>query len=343
MFDGPLLLILLAAFISMFVGDHLRESLRVLRTVILEPILFYVMLIDTVKRPASIMWCIIALIVGGCLISLVAIAQWVSASNVITAEGVIRSRGFYGSPNNLGLVLERTIPLAACGVIVFRDYRWWWAGASALMLVAVVLTFSWGAWFALGVSALFLGFVGGRRRAMVVLVSVISVMAALLLLAGPERLASHLSLEQGTTFIRLRLWEASLLMLRDHPLFGVGLDNFLYLYRELYVFDDAIIDLELSHPHNIVLDYWLNLGILGLFAGGWLLWRFFNVGWRSYNYLPETSRRALVLGLLASMIAAFTHGLVDNFFFLVDLAVLFWFMCAMMHTLSGKNEGMEWI
>ena len=31
---------------------------------------------------------------------------------------------------------------------------------------------------------------------------------------------------------------------------------------------------NLSHPHNLILQFWLQLGLPGLAALGWLLWRF---------------------------------------------------------------------
>ena len=60
-------------------------------------------------------------------------------------------------------------------------------------------------------------------------------------------------------------------MIRDHPLFGVGLDNFLYAYRGRYILDAAWQEPNLNHPHNIILDFATRLGLLGLLAGGWMI------------------------------------------------------------------------
>ena len=206
------------------------------------------------------------------------------------------------------------------------------------MLLAVVLTYSWGAWLGLVAAALFIGAAGGWRQLTGIVVAVVPIATGVLLLAGGERLRSHLNLEEGTTFLRLRLWESALNMLRDHPIFGVGMDNFLYLYRDKYVLDEAIIDLELSHPHNILLDFWLSLGVMGLVAIGWLLWRFFRKGWQAYREALSPNQRALALGILASMVGLVVHGLVDNSFFLVDLAVVFWLSCALVDLL-GRVRG----
>ena len=111
-------------------------------------------------------------------------------------------------------------------------------------------------------------------------------------------------------------------MIRDHPNFGVGLDNFLYQYRENYLLAGARDDPSLSHPHNLILDFWSRLGVPGVVALVWLVAAFFRVGWRLYRRLGGEGQ-ALVLGLMASMVYALAHGLLDNFYFLVDLAYVF--------------------
>jgi O-antigen ligase len=118
-------------------------------------------------------------------------------------------------------------------------------------------------------------------------------------------------------------------MVRDHPLLGVGLDNFLYQYRTYYVLPTAWEEFNLSHPHNLVLDFWLRLGLPGLAVAVWLLIAFFRQGWQAYHRLPEGAERLLVLGLMGGMVAVIAHGLVDNAFFLVDLAFAFMLMVAL--------------
>ena len=111
-------------------------------------------------------------------------------------------------------------------------------------------------------------------------------------------------------------------MIRDHPWFGVGLDNFLYAYRGRYILDAAWQEPNLSHPHNVILDFATRLGLLGLVAGGWLIW---EAGRATLGAIRRADATWLPVaagigGLLAAMLA---HGLVDHSFFLVDLAFVF--------------------
>jgi hypothetical protein len=65
------------------------------------------------------------------------------------------------------------------------------------------------------------------------------------------------------------------------------------------------------------------LGVGGIAIFGWLVLSFWRIALPLYRRLPEGGTRALVLGLMASMTTTLAHGLVDNSFFLVDLAFIF--------------------
>jgi putative inorganic carbon (HCO3(-)) transporter len=97
-------------------------------------------------------------------------------------------------------------------------------------------------------------------------------------------------------------------------------------------------EFDLSHPHNFLFDFWLRLGILGLVALFWILVAFFRQGWRAYRRWPQGNDRLLALGLMAGMVNFVAHGLVDNAFFLVDLAYAFVLMLALVQVASAVRN-----
>jgi hypothetical protein len=336
----------LSAF-SLLIAENFGVAMREFRVVVFESALLY-FLLRASPRPLSFppkacpeqgrrvggeeggaghLWRIVeALILAAAIVSLIGLYQFFFTSDVITAEGVHRIHGVYGSPNNLGLFLGRIVPILAAVVLFGSSLR-----RRAIYFViglpvslCLYLTYSRGAWL-LGLPAafLFLGLMRGKRAVLISLLVILVIALSLLPLIGTERLASLFDTQSGTTFLRLRLWQGSLNMIRDHPLFGVGLDNFLYQYRTRYVLPEAWEELDLSHPHNIVLDYWTRLGILGVIAIGWLQFAFFRKALRLYRQQEDRDLRALLLGLMASMIVFLAHGLIDNSYFLVDLAFVF--------------------
>ncbi|MGI9149477.1 MAG: O-antigen ligase family protein, partial [Chloroflexota bacterium] len=162
--------------------------------------------------------------------------------------------------------------------------------------------------------------VGGLTALLLVGVSGLAIAGVL-----PERLNP---LRQTGGF-RLDLWLSSLEMLRDHPWLGIGLDNFAYLYQQVYLREGAAAEPNLSHPHNWLLHVWLELGVLGLFAFGWLLVRFAR---QARAALSSSSSRCVAAGACGSMADLLVHGFIDNSYFLVDLAFVFWLTLALIWT-----------
>jgi putative inorganic carbon (HCO3(-)) transporter len=157
---------------------------------------------------------------------------------------------------------------------------------------------------------------------------------ALIPLFSVPRFASLLDLDQGGTFFRLELWQSSLTLIRDHPWFGVGPGNFLRAYRTRYVLPSAWQEFNLEHPHNVYLDHWTRLGVLGVLAGIAVQVAFWRALRRRSKYLALSKRfalakRALTLGLAGSMAALLAHGLVDNSLFFPDLALAFFLILAL--------------
>jgi O-antigen ligase len=137
------------------------------------------------------------------------------------------------------------------------------------------------------------------------------------------------------------------MMFRDHLALGVGLDNFLYQYRSRYVLPAAWQEPDLSHPHNVLLDYASRLGLCGLVAGAWLQIAFWRLALPlrrlAGTFQSEVSdRRALALGLMGSMVDFLAHGLVDASYFVIDLAFAFFLALGLVQWLSrSKTDELE--
>lgn len=329
-FDWLVLLWLIAGGLGVLAAENFGVANREFRVVFVEPALYYFLLrlYLTPFSPSPLgkggegMGLIVnAFLAGAAIVSAKAIADWITHSNLITAEGVLRVRSVYFSPNNLALYLDRAAPLALSLALFGRSRRLLFGIAFALMLSALYLTFAKGAWLlALPAALLFIGLMRGRRPFMAALIALALLALSLWPVLGTERLQSLLDVTSGTTFIRVQVWQSAIAMIRDHPLFGVGLDNFLYQYRTRYILPSAFAEPNLSHPHNILLDFWTRLGLFGVVLLIALLIVFWRKTIQLYRHQSDGDARALTLGLMASMAAALAHGLIDNSFFLVDLA-----------------------
>lgn len=340
--DYAVLTFVIVATLSLFFTERLDVATNEWRVVIVEPALFYLLLRRLRLREGEVWTVIDAFVLGGTAIALYglilyagcqlgAIGSELCQKVITTAGGVGRLRAVYGSANNLGLYLGRVLPFLVAMSLLGRETprrRLVYALAAVPVGLALLLTFSKG--------ALFLGFPlalllilwqwqrATERALWPWLAGLLLVGAGALLIAlNVPALASRLDLRGATSVFRLQLWQASVNMIADHPLLGVGLDNFLYAYRGHYIFEGAWQEPNLSHPHNLVLDFGTRLGLLGFLAGAWLLGSLAHQLWRLPRRVPA---RWLPIagGAAAAFVDMLAHGLVDHSFFLVDLAFAFY-------------------
>jgi O-antigen ligase len=178
---------------------------------------------------------------------------------------------------------------------------------------------------------------GGRWRWVGVGLLALVLLAFAVLLSGAAapllegtRFADALDLQRGTGFFRLNLWQSAFNMWRDHPLLGVGLDNFLYAYRSFYILPAAWQEPNLSHPHNVLFDFASRLGLLGLIVGAGLVVGYCQLAMRTLR----AGNRALGIGCAGFLAAMLAHGLVDHSLFLVDLAYAFMLTAGVMAALN---------
>ncbi|MBI4759068.1 MAG: O-antigen ligase family protein, partial [Chloroflexi bacterium] len=299
---------------------------------VLEPVLLYFLLVSTWREERQVASAVKALVAGGAVVATYGLYQWLFTGDVITAEGVRRMLATYRSPNNLGLYLERIIPWSLALAWSAGRWRKIYLGALGSLALALFLTFSVGAWLGaaggLFATSLFL-FKGRKALATVLILGLLAGGLALPILRV-ERVISHLSFRQETTtFLRLQVWQASANMIRDHPLLGVGLDGFLEQYRTRYIRPEAWKEPNLSHPHNLILELWVNLGVPGVVILVLFLWGFYRRASHLYHRVPEGEGRAMLLGAMGAMTAAMAHGLVDRFYFgAPDLAYVFFLALA---------------
>lgn len=321
------------ALASLTWATYLDPALTELRVMVVEPLLFYAMLRTTIHDQNSLRRLVDGLLVSGLLVAAIGLGMYAFGAGIITAEGgAKRLAGVYGSPNNTALWLGRTLPLALAYLLLMRGRR---RGLALAVLsvggVALALTQSAGALFIgvpLALAAVLL--LSLRRRAVLPLIGLglVGGVAVLLLLRYP-RFAQLLDFSSGTNFFRLRVWESAVNIIRDYPLTGLGLDQFLYAFRGTYILPDAWQEPDLSHPHNFLLDFWTRLGLAGVLVFVWLqvaFWRRVQFVYRHLRQHPE--RLALCIGVAGAMVNLLAHGLVDNSVFVNDLALLFAFMLA---------------
>ncbi|MFW6068856.1 MAG: O-antigen ligase family protein, partial [Chloroflexota bacterium] len=336
----------LVATVSLLFTERLDVATNEWRMVIVEPVLFYALL-RLIGPSTKEMWRIVdAFVLGGIVVAVYGLWQYALGQNVVTvAGGLARLSSVYGSPNNVALYLGRVLPfLFAVALFGLRSplRRFLYGLALVPVGIALILTFSKGGLF-LGVPAaiglVLLLWLHSTRRPIWPWIAgglLLAAAAAVIVFSVPA-LAQRLDLQGTTSVLRLSLWQASLNMFAENPLFGVGLDNFLYAYRGRYILDSGWEEPYLNHPHNIVLDFATRLGLAGLIAGVWLFAVLLRNLWHLRGRL-DAEWRPVAVAIAGAVAQLLAHGIVDHSLFLVDLSFAFFFLLGLAVWLRTNRE-----
>ncbi|MCU0864213.1 MAG: putative O-glycosylation ligase, exosortase A system-associated [Planctomycetes bacterium] len=170
--------------------------------------------------------------------------------------------GMLEDNNDFALAMVMNLPLL--WYLRHAEHKLWirraMLAAVALTAVTVVLTHSRGGFLAMCATAMWIAWRSGHLvRALGVLV----VLGALFPLLAPaevlERLASIGDTKESSANARLFAWATALQMIKDNPLWGVGMRNFKPRYQEYSVV--PITDPNHSYvAHNSYLQIWAESG-----------------------------------------------------------------------------------
>ncbi len=240
-------------------------------------------------------------------------------------------------PNPFAGFLLLLLPMALTRFLHARTLRETLAlGVFTLALaVALVLTYSRGAWLSLAVIApLALAVVrppgrGAAVRRAAVLVAVVGLTVVLLTgrAAGRppspgilERAASAADTGSDSIQGRLSFWRSALAIFRDHPLVGTGP----WTYGVVHTRYQDDVRFYASDAHNLYLQTAAEMGVVGLLALIVLMLAIASSWLRALRAVRGSSAYPLVAGVGLGLVAFFLHSALDvNWAFPANPALAF--------------------
>ena len=263
--------------------------------------------------------------------------------NIVSETEGTRLSGPVGDPNFYAQSMIVLIPIALSRFL--KEKRWFLkalAGWAFLVTtLAVIFSYSRGAAVAIGIMALF-GMLYSPPRLTDVLIGILLIVIIVTFIPNPyiERLATIPDILGGKRGVlgdvsyRGRASEviAAWLMFVDHPIFGVGVENYPVFYQSYSRKLGLDSRIEERQAHNLYLQIAAETGLAGILVFGWLLVSMMKgmlsaikdlkdagIMWYSDLILSFASG---VVGYLAA--ALFIHGAYPRYFWLlvgVSLAI----------------------
>ena len=333
-------LILLSFFIatawtSAFFSPDLIKALGILKSYFILPALFTLMLLSVVKNKDDLIPILSSSALLSVFVSGVAFLQ-LFFPNGITAGSetwfaipkpiwrsleTFRVTSFLEYPNAIGLLLSPLIPLfiALYNLTKQRSLKILSLIAVFASIISVYLAKSKGALLALILAAVVWCFMRYKKQTLIA-----TIIIGIFVILFPPSLSPLISkIGPGSYSAQLRTtqWKETIELLKDSPIIGAGLAGFQERVTPYHTREYIEVFL---YPHNIILNFWVELGFFGLLVFISLI--IFSIYKsisliRRYEMESDAGRLAL-LGLL-SMLIILIHGIVDVPYFKNDLAVVF--------------------
>jgi putative inorganic carbon (hco3(-)) transporter len=317
----------------------------------LEVLALYLVVSHEVGAEAGSRWIrplVAAFLVSGALAALHGIYQFlfqVGPEPFILFGRFMRAHGAFEQPNPYGGYLGLTLPVAIGLLAAWLlrvecrlPARWLALALScgALMLAALVMSWSRGAWlgFAAALVAMTIAVAARSGRGAVLALSLLAILAYGLLAGGvalvppsivarfadlaPQLGLGGLADVRGAEVTdanfavleRMAHWQSALAMWSDHLWLGVGMGNYEPTYS-LYAL--PLWSAPLGHAHNYYLNIAAEAGLLGLLAY-LLLWSLALLGaWRVLRRASGWSF-GLALGILGVLVHLSVHSFFDNLY-----------------------------
>lgn len=342
---GALILISLASLVSLFAFGFSVEKLGQWTVLYLQPLFVFFLLNFYIARNPQFgrqfkMAAYLFLFVVGLLAILQYFTLWTLPSDW---QGNLnepkRAIGFFAHPNAFALFVTPLLAWLIPDVVthftklwgIFKNSNSWWQEMGVIIrqrlylfawfigACGLLLSLSRGAWLGLLVAAGLYAILSANKKVL------LTFLVGFLIIAGVVAAVPNLRWRvvlpfygEKSSMARLSLWDTGSKMIADSPILGKGISGFDNNW------DKFNTDPNLNHynfPHNVFLNFWIDLGFLGLLGFSililWVVW---------HGIIRR--KNPLALSLLLFMAAVVVHGLIDIPYLKNDLALEFWMILA---------------
>ena len=331
--------------ISTIFSVNLGLSLRGFFGKELKFMAIYFMLVEVINSRERLINILISIIASAVLITADAAIQYFSGEDLLRGYQFEKFTASFASSNGFAgwliVIILLFLGMLTVDRIIGKKLKVLLPILIILLLSCLLMTYSYGAWLGFSIGIFLMACYIIKNSILKIKILCLSVgiclVAIFLFIPQPikakvkamgrinfkfvqtinEKIKSIVKTKEGSILIRVDLWKESLMIIRDYPLTGCGLNTYSIVARRYKTFEGGGI-----YPHNSFLQMAAETGLLGLTAFLWILFIFFKMGVQRLNKKNNT----LMLGLLAGILAFLVHSFFDTHLYALQLVVLFWFI-----------------
>ncbi|NQV90141.1 O-antigen ligase family protein [Candidatus Uhrbacteria bacterium] len=333
----PIILLVLASTISIVTSIGIVAALGIWKAYFIEPILlFFVLRYEIQEEKLNMDSLFTALGVTALILALVAIVQWFTGAGIpIPWDIERRVTSVFDYPNALGLFLGPIVIIGALQIWkrtqINRPIYFFWIITTLLSSIAILLAETEAAVVAVVATLFLAGIWNPTSRKKVIGIFLVG---GVLLALSPYQsfIIQKLTLQDFSGGVRLSQWSETIVMLKDHWMFGAGLAG----YRDVFAPYHLATQYEVfQYPHTILFNIWVELGLLGVLA-------FLLLAWRTARHVLSRPFTISPLSIaFLALVEMIIHGLVDVPYFKNDLAILTWILLAIIFSYASDQPSLS--
>lgn len=248
-----------------------------------------------------------------------------------------RATAGFKTSNGLGGYLTLIIPGLLAWLLLVKQrfsYRLLTVVILCFLLWSLGVTFSRGAWVGAIFGGIFLlTFVVFQKKKINTYFSLgllwtTIIFCALFILFLSHSSSQELLSRYRTAYWRLDLWKECLVMIKDKPLFGHGINTFMSIFQKYRVnpYEGP------TYAHNCYIQLAVETGLIGLISFMWIILKMFVIAIKEVKVriTRDQNSAVLIIALLSGIFAFLVHSFMDTQFYSLQLSVYLWFMAGVL-------------
>jgi O-antigen ligase len=322
------LLIISGTIISTLSNDIHLNSLGIVKSWFLIPILFAFSLFLIIRTKDDIEKIFISIYSSTIIVAIISIIYKIS--HIVTYDNRLSS--FYLSPNYLAMYLTSGIFVGLYFLLKnSKDkqkklYVFFHVFFLIIIGIPFYYTYSYGSWLSLFITTIIVLFTLFDYKKYYLQITCLLFFVITCIILSQIHSEKFLNLShnysQSSLSSRKMIWRSAFFLIQEKPILGIGPGNFQEAYLSIQDKYPPYLEWAVPQPHNIFLAFWLQSGILGLIGFVMLLFYVFS----TLLFFTKKQKKGVAIATTLFCLFLYTmlHGIIDTTYWKNDLSLLFW-------------------
>ncbi|MHC2994417.1 MAG: tetratricopeptide repeat protein [Candidatus Atribacteria bacterium] len=346
----PILLFIIIAIISVLITNSFWSSLRGFVN-ILSYFLIYFIVINNIKNKDSFNFCLIIFFITASLTSLYLIIQYYEIDPFLS--DIQRLTSTLGNRNYVASYLALIFPIAFSFFLLESKKRnkIFYEVTLLIIYTGIIICHTRAIWIALIFSLLLFGYLlshfkinkilRDNKKWLVILFLLFLLITLIYSTDNPlnrssitaaERAISAFDMQGSSLRTRLLIWQSTIDMIKDRPLFGSGLGTFPLHYLDYQAnFLQRNPDYlnfwgKAGEAHNEYLQILAEMGIIGLLFFLLIIIIFYKTNLNLIKKIGTINGKIIIVGLISGVTVTLIHGILSFPFHIPAVGAAFWFI-----------------